>query len=216
MRMKHVLLSTAASLALSLATSSLGAVMAQAEPGLSGQVIGEGGPMEGVLVTAKKNGSTIAYTVVSDAKGRYSAAIPAQKAGQIVRFRIRAVDAAGGERVHPNENEVRPALSVYVHDKFTPGNLAFGFVINVGQAEFRNGQRDDGPGYRSPPSPTPPARGKSAFVYVNQKTGVPELFDFINITPRSGGRRIRLHKDHPLGDMRTFVLIYELKYSRAK
>src|SRR5262249_50719567 len=104
--------------------------------------------------------------MTKDAQGRYTAAIPAQKAGQIGRLRIKAVDAAGGERIHPNENEVRPALSVYVHDKLAPGNLPLGFVINVGQAEFRNGQREDGPGYRSPPSPTPPARGKSAFVYV--------------------------------------------------
>ena len=42
-RMKHVLLSTAESLAVALATSSLGSVAAQAEPGLSGQVTGEGG-----------------------------------------------------------------------------------------------------------------------------------------------------------------------------
>ncbi len=39
---------------------------------LAGQVTStEEGPMEGVLVTAKKTGSTIATTVVSDAQGRY-------------------------------------------------------------------------------------------------------------------------------------------------
>src|SRR5262249_45553805 len=54
-----------------------------------------------------------------------------------------------------------------------------------------------------------PARGKSAFVYVDQKTGEPQLFDFINVTPRSAGRRVRLHKDRPLGDMTTFVLLFE-------
>src|SRR5258708_4287099 len=72
MRMKHLLLSTAASLAVALVAASLGAVTAQAEPGLSGQVTAAEGPLEGVLVTAKKNGSTIAYTVASDEKGRYS------------------------------------------------------------------------------------------------------------------------------------------------
>src|SRR5262249_25046930 len=100
----------------------------------------------------------------------------------------------------------------YVHEKFTVGKLPLGLVINVGEAEFRAAQRGgDAFGFRfgAPPSPTPPPRGKSAFVHVNQKTGEPELFDFINILPRSGGRRIRLHKDHPLGSMTTFVLIYE-------
>ncbi len=39
---------------------------------LTGQVTSaEEGPMEGVLVTAKKTNSTIAITVVSDAQGRY-------------------------------------------------------------------------------------------------------------------------------------------------
>jgi hypothetical protein len=149
--------------------------------------------------------------MVKGLKGRYRATIPAQKSGQIIRFRIKAVDAKGVERFFPNENEVRPALSVYVHDKFEPGKCPFGLIINVGEAEFRAAQKNGGGrfGFGAPPSPTPPARGKSAFVYINQKTGEPELFDFINVTPRTGGRRVRFHKDHPLGDMRTIVLIYE-------
>src|SRR5213078_678280 len=55
----------------------------------------------------------------------------------------------------------------------------------------------------------PPGRGKSAFVYIDQKSGEPKLFDFISIGPRSGGQRVRFHNDHMLGDMRTIVLIYE-------
>jgi 8-oxo-dGTP pyrophosphatase MutT (NUDIX family) len=55
--------------------------------------------MEGVLVTAKKNGSTIAYTVVSDAQGRYS--FPAGKIeGGEYNLRIRATgyDLDGANR----------------------------------------------------------------------------------------------------------------------
>jgi virginiamycin B lyase len=94
MGMKQVLLSTAASLAI----TTLAAVIAHAEPGLSGQVTGADGPMEGVLVTAKKAGSTIAYTVVSDAAGHYS--FPAGKIeGGEYTLRIRAtgydLDGAG-------------------------------------------------------------------------------------------------------------------------
>src|SRR5215475_5951031 len=99
MRMKHVPLSTAASLAVALTTTGLGSIAAQAEPGLSGQVTGQEGPMEGVLVTAKKNGSTIAYTVVSDAQGRYS--FPAGKIeGGEYTLRIRATgfDLDGASR----------------------------------------------------------------------------------------------------------------------
>src|SRR5258708_26771592 len=99
MRMKHVLLSTAASLSVALVAASLGAATAKAEPGLSGQVTAAEGPLEGVLVTAKKNGSGIAYTVVSDANGRYS--FPAGKIeGGEYTLRIRATgfDVDGANR----------------------------------------------------------------------------------------------------------------------
>ncbi len=148
--------------------------------------------------------------MMKGAKDRYSARIPPQKAGQIVRFRVRAVDAKGGERFFPSENELRPALSVYVHTKFEQVKVPQGLVINVGENEFRAGQRPPPGGFRfGGPGANPHPRGKSAFVYVHPKTGEPELFDFINVTPRSAGRRVRLHKDHPLGDMTTFVLIFE-------
>ncbi len=67
MRMKRLLSSAAAIVAIPVL-----AAVAHAEPGLSGSVTGGGGAMEGVLVTAKKAGSTIAYTVVTGADGRYS------------------------------------------------------------------------------------------------------------------------------------------------
>src|SRR5712692_8106006 len=45
---------------------------AQSPAALTGQVTSaEEGPMEGVLITAKKTNSTIAVTVVSDAQGHY-------------------------------------------------------------------------------------------------------------------------------------------------
>src|SRR5258708_12481431 len=53
-----------------LSTSALAQAAAAA---LTGQVTSaEEGPMEGVLVSAKKDGSTITTTVVTDAKGEYS------------------------------------------------------------------------------------------------------------------------------------------------
>jgi hypothetical protein len=150
-----------------------------------------------------------AVAMIRSPKGRYAARLPGQKAGEILRFRVWASDARGGERFFPNENEVRPALSVYVHEKFRPGKVPFGLVINVGAAEYRAAQRGVGRRYGAGPAPSPPARGKSAFVYVDQKTGEPQLFDFINVTPRSSGRKVRFHKDRPLAGMTTINLIYE-------
>ena len=72
MQMKQVLLSTAASFALAIAASGLGSAAALAGAGLDGKVTAPEGPLEGVLVTAKKVGSTVAYTVVTDPAGHYS------------------------------------------------------------------------------------------------------------------------------------------------
>jgi hypothetical protein len=150
-----------------------------------------------------------AVAMTRSPKGRYSATVPAQKAGQIVRFRIKATDAKGGERFYPNANEVRPALSVYVHDPFKPGKVPFGLVINVGKDEFRAAQRGPGNRFGAAPAPTPPARGKSAFIWVDQKTAKPRLFDFVNVTRRNSGWKVRFHKDDMLQGMATINLIYE-------
>src|SRR5258708_8308592 len=64
---------------------------------LTGQVTSsEEGPMEGVLVTAKKTDSTIAVTVVSDAQGRYRFPTAKLDAGHYA-ISIRAV----GYDLHP-------------------------------------------------------------------------------------------------------------------
>jgi CotH kinase protein/Lamin Tail Domain len=152
-----------------------------------------------------------AIPVTAGTRGRYTATVPGQKAGQIVRVRVRAVDGKGTERSFPHENELRPALSVYVHDAFEEAKVPLGFVINVGQGELRGAEREQPGGFRfgAGPGAASPARGRSAFVYVDPKTREPELFDFVTVTPRSAGRKVHFHKDRPLGDMTTINLIYE-------
>src|SRR3954451_9122855 len=61
-----------------------------AQIALTGQVTSaEEGPMEGVLVSAKRAGSTITITVASDAQGRYSFPAAKLEPGQYA-LRIRA------------------------------------------------------------------------------------------------------------------------------
>lgn len=150
----------------------------------------------------------IAVPMTREPNGTFTATIPAQKPRQIVRFRIRATDAAG-DRYFPHPNELRPALSVYVHDSFEKAKVPLGFVVNVGQQAFRAGQQVGGQPYGAPPLPSPPARGQSAFVYVDPATGTPQLFDFITVRPRNSGRKVHFHKDRPLAGMTTINLIYE-------
>src|ERR1700692_15667 len=73
MRVKQLSLLASASLFGMLVHAGLSTgALAQAAAALTGQVTSaEEGPMEGVLVSAKKEGSTVTITVVTDAKGEY-------------------------------------------------------------------------------------------------------------------------------------------------
>src|ERR1700674_4744632 len=75
METKRVLLiacGAVAAILLQTATARLHA-QAQTASALSGQVTSaEEGPMEGVVVSAKKDGSTISISVVTDAAGRFA------------------------------------------------------------------------------------------------------------------------------------------------
>jgi virginiamycin B lyase len=71
--MRHKQFLTNAGLASVLTGLLMAAAQAQSPAALTGQVSSaEEGPMEGVLVSAKKDGSNITVTVVSDQKGEYS------------------------------------------------------------------------------------------------------------------------------------------------
>jgi virginiamycin B lyase len=93
MRVKHLLLFTSASVFGLLIHAGLPTdALAQSAAALTGQVTSaEEGPMEGVLVSAKKQGATVAVTVVTDAKGQYSFPAGRLDAG---RYAI-AIRAAG-------------------------------------------------------------------------------------------------------------------------
>ena len=89
MRMRNALLASVC-LTFVLAVNAAPS-LAEGAAALAGQVISnEEGPMEGVLVTAKKAGSTIAITVVTNKEGRYSFPASRLEPGQYA-IKIRAV-----------------------------------------------------------------------------------------------------------------------------
>ncbi len=61
---------------------------------------------------------------------------------------------------------------------------------------------------RRPATPLRP-QGRSAFIYTDPKTKTTRLFDFVNITPRKSGHKVRLHKDRMLDGMTIVNVIYE-------
>jgi hypothetical protein len=78
-------------------------VKAQTAVALSGQISSaEEGLMEGVLVSAKRAGSTITITVASDAQGRYS--FPAAKL-EPGKYTLR-IRAAGYDLDHPAQVDI--------------------------------------------------------------------------------------------------------------
>ena len=77
-------------LAFNALLASTGQLPAQTAPALTGKVAAEQGALEGVLVSAKKDGGTVTITVVSDKDGRYSFPAAKLEPGQYA-LRIRAV-----------------------------------------------------------------------------------------------------------------------------
>ncbi len=55
----------------------------------------------------------------------------------------------------------------------------------------------------------PPPRGQTAFIVSDPKTGETEVFDFLHVTERSAGYRVRFHKDHPWNGMTSAALLFE-------
>src|ERR1700752_531651 len=95
-RPKHFAVSLAISLAL-LVGAAASHTAAQAAAALTGIVSSPaGGPMEGVLVGARRFGSTMTITVVSDAQGRY--AFPSNRlepGSYTIRIRATGYDLEG-------------------------------------------------------------------------------------------------------------------------
>ncbi len=102
MRLKHLLLFTSAGVFALLAGLPTGA-LAQSAAAITGRVTSaEEGPMEGVLVSAKKQGSSMTVTVVTDAKGQYSFPADRVDAG---RYAL-AIRAAGYDLDGPKQVDV--------------------------------------------------------------------------------------------------------------
>ena len=121
---KSLLLSTCAGLSIFLALAGVdpSPAGAQGASALAGQVSSaKEGAMEGVVVTAKKDGSTIAVSVVSDNKGHYSFPAARLEPGHY-RLKIRAV---GYDLESGNGADVKAGATTTADIKLAPTkNLA--------------------------------------------------------------------------------------------
>lgn len=146
--------------------------------------------------------------VAGDEKsGKYSATIEGQPGGQLVRFRIKAIDADGVERIEPSANEPRPTHSVYTLGVTNTARVPFGFIFHEGPTAPSGNSFRFGPRGGQPVST--PTRGNATFVYVPPAGGEVQVFDHIRVTPRHGGLKVRFMKDQMLHGISVANIIFE-------
>jgi hypothetical protein len=95
------------------------------------RVVGAGSASEEKAVPMSRNGSDTAYM----------GGIPGQQSGQVVRFRIQAVDQNAAERIYPGPTEPRPALSCLISTNINPGKISFGYLIHTDPGEAQSAVR---------------------------------------------------------------------------
>lgn len=81
--------------------------------------------------------------------------------------------------------------------------------VRQGYGQSRGGFGGFGRPGGAAPSPALRPQGRSAFIYTDPSSKASQLFDFVNITPRKSGYKVRLHKDKPLNGVTTLNLLYE-------
>jgi hypothetical protein len=106
------------------------------------------------VIQAGSEGEEVAVPMSKTAKPGYSATIPGQQAGQVVRFRIQAVDANSAERFYPSPTEPHPAVSLLVFTNSAPGKVPQGYFIHSDPEEAKSALHQlQGGGQPAPTTP---------------------------------------------------------------
>ncbi len=145
--------------------------------------------------------------------GTYSARIPPQPEGHVVRFRIEAADRTGSTGHTPHPHDAHPTWSFLSSTVTNTSAIPWVFLAQHGPAERPgqslrnmnwNGRRSD---RRALPSE--PARGDATFVHLPPGSTEARIFDHIRVTPRQAGWKVRLQRDQLLDGMSTVNVLFE-------
>lgn len=126
--------------------------------------------------------------------GRYAAGIPAQPAGQILRFTLQARALSGTIRQYPSPTESRPTFSLCTVLNTNRAQIPFLTLLPRQKAAVRN---------------VPGPFWNGTVVYMEPGSSEVVLYDHVHIRPRSGGYKVHFHKDTPLGAMAGINVIFE-------
>lgn len=138
--------------------------------------------------------------------GVYEAVLPGRPEGRVVRYRVMATDGTGVERVEPSTNDLRTAWSYALWRNTNTARVPVAFL---GQAREGEGGGRMRRGRLADALAPELARGEDTLVYLPAGGGPVQLFDFIQVTPRVAGRRVRLLKDQVLDGMTTVNVTME-------
>jgi hypothetical protein len=133
--------------------------------------------------------------------GSYEAAIPAQPADRVVRWRLQAVDGPGAVRFEPAENEPRPTFTYATFVNTNTARIPFAFIWHNLPAAGHNPGRAAGGATA--------AFGNGLCVQLPVGGGEPRVFDYVGITPRRGGFKLRFQKDRMWEGISTLNVVYE-------
>ncbi len=111
----------------------------------------------------------------------YVGSIPGQQAGQIVRFRIRAVNQNQAERIYPSPTEVRPALSCLVFTNVIPGKIPLGYIIHPDADAAQSALRQVRNGGAMPSSPDGQGRFMAQMAF-RSALDLPQLWAALTLT----------------------------------
>lgn len=147
----------------------------------------------------------------SKALNAYAAEIPSQDADRLVRFRIRARDKSGAERVCPAETEPRPTFSLGTFINTNSARIPFIKLLTMGKLKRPVGSRRQRAVMQSAGArltELEPSWG-CALVCIPPGANETQLFDHVQVRPRRGGFKVHFHKDQPLKDMTGINVIFE-------
>lgn len=148
-----------------------------------------------------------AVPMLQTSPGLFAGTIPGQLAGSLLRFRIGARSLSGVTRFFPAPHEPRPALSLYIGGAPNAGKIPLAYILAPESVQFTprprrwRGERNEMPQAAAPHT--------STFVYYDPAVRRFECFDFVQVAPRPGGWKVRLHKDQLLREMSTLNITFE-------
>jgi hypothetical protein len=141
-------------------------------------------------------------TAGDNGSNHYSATIPGQVSGTLIRFTVQARDKNGATRVEPAAAEPRPAFTAYALEKVERAGIPQLIVLNP-EPLRGGGNNKFGPARKEAKG-----RGKSAILYIPPQ-GEIQLLDFVQVRRRAGGLKIHFLRDQPLADMTAVNVIFE-------